>query len=40
MAVPAHDSRDLAFAEKFQLPVLSVRAPEGQVPSVPVLERA
>ena len=31
MAVPAHDSRDLAFAEKFQLPVLKVvQAPEGQ----------
>ena len=31
MAVPAHDARDLAFAEKFQLPVLKVvQAPEGQ----------
>ena len=29
--MPAHDSRDLAFAEKFQLPVLKVvQAPEGQ----------
>jgi leucyl-tRNA synthetase len=31
MAVPAHDARDLAFAEKFQLPVIKVvQAPEGQ----------
>ena len=31
MAVPAHDTRDLEFAEKFKLPVeVVVQAPEGE----------
>ena len=31
MAVPAHDSRDLEFAEKFKLPIeVVVEAPEGE----------
>ena len=29
MAVPAHDSRDFAFAKKFMLPILEVVLPEG-----------
>jgi leucyl-tRNA synthetase len=32
MAVPAHDERDLAFAEKFHLPVIAVVEPETGVP--------
>jgi leucyl-tRNA synthetase len=32
MAVPAHDERDFAFAEKFELPIVQVVAPaEGEV---------
>ena len=32
MAVPAHDERDYAFAEKFQIPILQVVAPaEGDI---------
>ncbi|MCQ2327168.1 MAG: leucine--tRNA ligase [Bacteroidales bacterium] len=30
MAVPAHDSRDFAFAKKFMLPILQVVLPEGE----------
>ncbi|MDR1792027.1 MAG: leucine--tRNA ligase [Bacteroidales bacterium] len=30
MAVPAHDSRDFAFAKKFQLPIIQVIAMEGE----------
>lgn len=30
MAVPAHDSRDFAFAKKFMLPILEVVLPEGE----------
>jgi len=31
MAVPAHDTRDLEFAQKFSLPVrIVVQAPQGQ----------
>ena len=29
MAVPAHDERDFAFAEKFELPIVQVVAPAG-----------
>jgi leucyl-tRNA synthetase len=32
MAVPAHDERDYAFAEKFHLPVIAVVEPETGVP--------
>ncbi len=31
MAVPAHDERDFAFAKKFDIPVIQVVAPEGEV---------
>jgi len=30
MAVPAHDERDFAFAQKYQLPIIPVIEPEGQ----------
>jgi leucyl-tRNA synthetase len=30
MAVPAHDSRDFAFAKKFMLPIIQVVLPEGE----------
>jgi leucyl-tRNA synthetase len=33
MAVPAHDERDFAFAERFGLPVVPVVAPSGGEPS-------
>ncbi len=35
MAVPAHDSRDFAFARNFELPVIQVVAKEGEEPSDP-----
>jgi leucyl-tRNA synthetase len=35
MAVPAHDSRDFAFAKHFGLPILQVVAKEGEEPSDP-----
>ncbi|SJZ63647.1 leucine--tRNA ligase [Porphyromonas crevioricanis] len=35
MAVPAHDSRDFAFARKFGLPIIQVVVPEGEEPSDP-----
>lgn len=31
MAVPAHDERDFAFAQKYDLPIVEVIKPEGQV---------
>src|SRR5690606_34508346 len=30
MAVPAHDERDFEFAQKYELPVKTVIAPEGE----------
>ncbi|HEY5730213.1 MAG TPA: leucine--tRNA ligase, partial [Anaerolineales bacterium] len=30
MAVPAHDERDVAFAKKYELPIVEVIRPEGQ----------
>lgn len=36
MAVPAHDSRDFAFAKHFKLPIIQVVAQEGEKPSDPV----
>ena len=33
MAVPAHDERDFAFAEKFKLPIVAVVEPEFGVPA-------
>ncbi len=35
MAVPAHDSRDFAFAKHFELPIIQVVAKEGEKPSDP-----
>lgn len=35
MAVPGHDSRDFAFATKFELPIIQVVVKEGEDPSDP-----
>ncbi len=35
MAVPAHDSRDFAFARHYKLPILQVVCPHGESPSDP-----
>ncbi|PWH15177.1 MAG: leucine--tRNA ligase [Anaerolineae bacterium] len=32
MAVPAHDTRDFAFARKYNLPIIPVIQPEGEAP--------
>jgi leucyl-tRNA synthetase len=31
MAVPAHDTRDFAFAKKFELPIVEVISPDGEL---------
>ena len=36
MAVPAHDSRDFAFARHFSLPIIQVVVPEGEEATDPV----
>ena len=38
MAVPGHDARDFAFAERFGLPIRRVIAPPGQAPDAPLTE--
>ncbi len=35
MAVPAHDTRDFAFARQFNLPIVQVVVPDGEEPSDP-----
>ena len=35
MAVPAHDTRDFAFARQFNLPIVQVVVPEGEIASDP-----
>jgi len=35
MAVPGHDSRDFAFARKFELPIIQVVVKEGEEPTDP-----
>lgn len=35
MAVPAHDTRDYAFARHFSLPIVQVVVPEGETPTDP-----
>lgn len=35
MAVPAHDTRDFAFAKKFDLPIIEVISPDGQEHDLP-----
>ncbi|MBI2484339.1 leucine--tRNA ligase [Candidatus Uhrbacteria bacterium] len=40
MAVPAHDSRDFAFAEKYHLPIRVVVCPQQPAPSCEALDQA
>jgi leucyl-tRNA synthetase len=40
MAVPGHDERDYAFAEKFELPIVRVVAGEGEDASTPLAGQA
>ena len=38
MAVPAHDTRDFAFAQRFHLPIVPVLSPDGQPLPLPLAE--
>ncbi|MCX6059221.1 MAG: leucine--tRNA ligase [Chloroflexi bacterium] len=40
MAVPAHDERDFAFAQKYELPIVEVIQPVGATRESPILESA
>lgn len=40
MAVPAHDSRDFAFAKKYHLPIRMVVCPNYPAPTCPILDEA
>ncbi len=38
MAVPAHDTRDFDFAKKFDLPIIEVISPNGEISAEPLKE--
>ncbi len=38
MAVPAHDTRDFDFAKKFDLPIIEVISPNGEISAEPLTE--